>query len=315
MSLEECEPSTPTPPIFATPPCEVDIPLGNLDTECVDWGISAGVALDPHLVRREPYPRGMVAIRNFLAALEPVYEEKVGAWSNYAFPAPRACDANNIGNTRNLRIRVRWKRLLDFGSVGFSDFKWRVEDRDWRVPGGVAEFYGGAIEYTYETSSYGLPLLGPGLSGQYELPAYRIEIESHWLAQWQYEYDECVCYRWEERWSGWQCREGTDLPDNWRICKGEPGHTGLDGPPDCDADGDGIIDDYHYKTYEGNVCADWGWEHRVVPGAGQWGTWDLREYGYPNYYLEWKRVRVEGETEVRDYIAVPIIEVQGVIKK
>jgi hypothetical protein len=268
-------------------PCD-DLDLSASGIQCANsWGLHVSVSVPCQRVGRQPYPRGMVTVYNFLAFdadSSPSWNE---AWSRTL--GYHECLDNSISHggrdVRNLRIGLAWGRrddmlpYWDFGSAGST--------RGWTA------------RAAWEHSSYGQPECGPGLQVGEKLPAFPVRVYTYWNAYWRMVYQ----YLRDER----HCRyDGVEASRNYG---------------NCDNDHDGSIDKGYVWKYE--VCRDDD-NHDGIPDDHCWTTYDsgwnlidLTPFYGSSYYISGATGIVPTHLEPNpacNGLCIPVIEVQGVIE-
>jgi len=164
-----CQVQTPTPaptPGAGYPPQFMELYVAN---QCPD-----------PIIKREPYPRGMVTVENKF-------------WIEDA-PSPEASsDPVDWGDYHDYRVHLKWEMLPDEPIWDFDD-------------GTVGT--GNPVFHIYNTASYGKPANGPGLNGRWDLPAYQVKVYTRWQALWKETW-------WEpQEVDRWECRPCGDPEAN-----------------------------------------------------------------------------------------------------
>lgn len=265
------------------------------------WAINVWARIPPHIVDREPFPRGLVALPNYFTLRTDAPRFSVeggpngpggagGFWSNTAGSReyPVGGDEFKIGSIANYRLGLRWVRVdtqCAFGPVEATC--WSFGDRAWNLGrdfgyGIVTNGYCGSpferVTHTYETSSYDLPANGPRVDlvarvvPSWDLQAYQVTVPTFWQGEWAAE---------------WEVAEETPCPGDQET--GE-----RDGAP---------------------VCIRW------VERKVDWRAIDLRRYNYPTPYYKSYKVVECGQYAGREWcqesrdgsVPTPIIESQPII--
>lgn len=335
VSEAACTPQPAQPPSEDQAPCEpVYDPGSGITFQCEgddgnglhwDYSLNVWAKVPPAEVEMCPFPRWLVATPGTLTLLpEPRWSQEGGPeggagesgfWSAKISLPPTADPANpKPGDIKEYRIGVRWRRLSTgenvFGSpVPFSCFNW--DERAWNVGRSGAYSCGDSAAHAYETSSWGLPAVGPSFHpenagcskvGAWNLPSYLVTVPTFWVAEWADEW-----WRWEKsgtEWSDCQC-VGTGQP------AGVPTES-CDAPPGiCVLPGQwyGKIGQDHYEWVHHFV----GWDAYDLQALGRGDTW---------YHVSWKVKAKSCDTEwcpggyrsgVGSAIPIPVIEVQSII--
>ncbi|MBN1933169.1 MAG: hypothetical protein JW934_00815 [Anaerolineae bacterium] len=312
QSAAECAPPTPRPPGFGDPPCTAGI-NGNgvqvicdgddpIDGQYLNYLVDVVAQVPPHLVIRNPWPRSLVTVINtFELQPEPRYSApggESGNWSSAALPYSTGANGTHEGQIANYQMGLRWRRLDDQPPV------WTFDERPWNVGrdyglGAIANSAEGwSVSHYYETASsdidnpdrYGdpddKPCNGPGLDGRWNLPAYQVQVGTHWTIEWAQQWDVWVKV----------CSEAR--------CVHSSGVWQLDLDP-CNRGWAGWRREDH-DIYE--------WQHRY----DGWHIIDLTRYGSPTWYYTSYAVRSSGDGinwgSVLDVVPAPVIEVQSVIR-
>ena len=292
--LEDCcGPSCPCSTPAPTPePCDP-----GTSTACSEWGASVQAELPVWYVNRDPFPRAMVTVPEYLwvsdANGNPITQLPTQeTWGNPVDPGGSNCDcrANDtcdenpppVGTICNFRLGLK-------AEPGNSPPTWTFED------GGTAFGYRVAVQW--EHSSAGKPSDGRGLNCE-PVPAFSVHAT---VPYWWY-----LGRRWEQ----WE-KTGTQT----KCAYIDP----ATGQVAC-----------YYKEfgcYSGptNPCsAGWeDWETRTVDVYGwkqhgpNWVQLDMRSYGLPTPYMPNPRIQLAPVRPCGPHpvgvVYVPCIEVQGVI--
>jgi len=164
-----CQVQTPTPaptPGAGYPPQFMELYVAN---QCPD-----------PIIKREPYPRGMVTVENKF-------------WIEDAPSPETSSDPVDWGDYHDYRVHLKWEMLPDEPIWDFDD-------------GTVGT--GNPVFHTYNTASYGKPANGPGLNGRWDLPAYQVKVYTRWQALWKETW-------WEpQEVDRWECRPCGDPEAN-----------------------------------------------------------------------------------------------------
>jgi len=263
---------TPPPPPSGEIPCPGSAGENGVNVTCgARYGyILVSLTAPCPLVDRQPAPRGLVSLLNLFQVMPPT--SGLEAWSNY-------CQAGlPESNIRNFQIGLRWVRLA-------TPARWLFDERPWNIGRSGNEATGDSVQHVYETSSWGKPANGPSLSGTFDLPAYQVNVETSWAAQWA------------TRWEAYECVE-TETVCNYtgnpeESCRGRSGWAPAGG--NC-------------------IRHDW------VAHFNGWHALDLTRYGYPTWYFLSRWVSsgnpfvLPPNVCVRT-IPVPVIESQSVLER
>ncbi|GAB4445265.1 MAG: hypothetical protein Kow00120_15240 [Anaerolineae bacterium] len=281
------------------------------------WALNVYAIVPPHVVERQPFPRGLVTLPNtFMLRVEPAFALQGGPngpggeggfWSNTVGTREQPIHGGEFGvidGIANYRLGLRWRRVYAQSSFGpVEPTCWFFDERSWNL----GQDYGyGSIEntscntwpaaqlayHTYETSSYDLLANGPradlaaGTVPSWDLQSYQVKVPTFWQGEWAAE---------------WEVAREAPCPADGQV--GE-----RPAPPDPDPT-DEVI-----PTPE-PVCVAWQKERR------DWAAIDLRRYGYPKpWYVSYKVTECgffggrEWCQEIEEgTVPTPIIESQPVI--
>ncbi len=347
-----CQPATPPPPPPPqTWPCDEppQVSGGVIVQPCEHWPgffIQAQVVIPPAQARVNPWPRSLNGLRTLFVATAPTRVEQFsdsraipcdGIDYNTEYTSDTFTCSNGTqvteGGRVNWRIGVAWQRWTRgagavFGQAPGDEFTWVIPDRAWN--GGEKVYTSGPnepLQYTFETSSWGLPQNGPLWNPECQerdcscdervqsytgMEAYQVRLQTWWWPEWTLNFDQYVCAR--QEWSDCFCRpEGEPVGIPHQSCGNKP--------PSC-------------TGWWGQVetCQAWKWENKTdatvlgfgcdAPGAvGGWCKYDLRRLGLQPL-VGWNGVQTAGANpdgslcgSYHDYggiVPVPVIEIQPV---
>jgi len=165
------------------------------------YEVSASAQVPCVLVKRWPYPRGMVNLENSFELVGPYVSPRgVGQSAGWCSP-----------NIRDYTLEVEWRMVGDPPPV------WSFDEREWAEEPEFA--YGYAVTHTYQTSSAEKPDNGPSLEGKLELPAYQVELGTPWQPYVRRSWQERVRERKEPDCSG--CGTGGACEALCGVCGAE----------------------------------------------------------------------------------------------
>ncbi|MBU1748795.1 MAG: hypothetical protein KKA73_13990 [Chloroflexi bacterium] len=164
---------TPTP--TAQPPPTVEIPTpcppewgGNgVDMHCPNVQLSVASTCPQAVTTREPYPRGLVTVPNVIEITGP----QEGGYAQ--------SESVRWGERYTYTVYLKWVRIYN------PPAKWSFQERSWNIQAGFPAgiYYGERAEHAYETSSFGLPVNGPGVDCDSCLPAYQVQLDTNWKCE------------------------------------------------------------------------------------------------------------------------------------
>jgi hypothetical protein len=303
MDESACVPPTPEPPPnVVEPPCPVTPIGGGMGVWCGNYQIDVDAVVPPHLVVRNPWPRGLVTVPNQFSILpDPQYSEPGGAggeWSEKGAEHDTGRDGSHENQIANYQMGLRWRRIDELPVWTFDERPWNI-GRDYGNGTCSNSAQGVDVSHAYETASSDIsnpgsggdaddkPRNGPSLTGEWNLPAYQVVVGTHWALDWA------------QQWDQWEKVGTID-----RCCHVDGGCKDKDYDG-CKFDWDG------WSTHSEDV---YEWVHHF----DGWYTVDLTNWGEPNWYYTSYSVRSSGDGvnwgPVLDVVPVPVIEVQSVIQ-
>jgi hypothetical protein len=269
---------------------------------CGNYQIDVDAVVPPHLVVRNPWPRGLVTVPNQFSILpDPQYSEPGGAggeWSEKGAEHDTGRDGSHENQIANYQMGLRWRRIDELPVWTFDERPWNI-GRDYGNGTCSSSAQGVDVSHAYETASSDIsnpgsggdaddkPRNGPSLTGEWNLPAYQVVVGTHWALDWA------------QQWDQWEKVGTID-----RCCHVDGGCKDKDYDG-CKFDWDG------WSTHSEDV---YEWVHHF----DGWYTVDLTNWGEPNWYYTSYSVRSSGDGvnwgPVLDVVPVPVIEVQSVIQ-
>ncbi len=296
-----CDPDpTPEPPPVATPKPETCTDTFEVSegwgayNECgMNFKLTASAAIPGYPVWYTPYPRGLVYQEmQFYGDANPGvgsynWSASVDDWNPELWTydgETKDADGNPHQEYKDFAIAIRWRQVIPTTPMADPPpcwILWGWDERPWGEPKGMCSITGPGAVHTYETSSAGKPENGPDY-----LPSYQVQATTYWVMDWKW------------RWQHYECTERE--PDNYCVVN----QPGSDDPVEC---------------WMGNG-AEGHWEHRTKCKKTEWvskenvGMCDMKNFGQPHTYIESFNVSPAG-AGTGGGLPVPVIEVQGVIKK
>lgn len=167
------EPNSPVVLIIVNPspsePCAPELlgagnaafncPGDNVNGFSWGWALNVYAIVPPHVVERQPFPRGLVTLPNtFMLRVEPAFSLQGGPngpggeggfWSNTVSTREQPIHGGEfgvIGGIANYRLGLRWRRVYAQSSFGpVEPTCWFFDERSWNL----GQDYGyGSIENT-----------------------------------------------------------------------------------------------------------------------------------------------------------------------